>query len=125
LHHQHLRYGVYDRQHEAGYDAFLTAQVFLALAGVMVETDNVRINDTTGDGLRFYFPLIVDEMREKEAEKGEKSGSVLFKGGVFEECEGKLSINGTIEGVIKLEKEKQVVLEKGKGTEIPSEGPTG
>jgi len=35
LHHQHVRYGVHEQLHEAGYDAFLTAQVFLALAGVM------------------------------------------------------------------------------------------
>jgi DNA polymerase III epsilon subunit-like protein len=35
LHHQHLRYGVHEQQHEAGYDAFLTARVFLALAAEM------------------------------------------------------------------------------------------
>lgn len=35
LHHQHVRYGVHEQQHEAGYDAFLTARVFLALAAEM------------------------------------------------------------------------------------------
>lgn len=37
LHHEHLRYGVYEQLHEAGYDSFLTSQVFVALAGVMNE----------------------------------------------------------------------------------------
>jgi len=35
LHHRHIRYGVHEQQHEAGYDAFLTARVFLALAAEM------------------------------------------------------------------------------------------
>ena len=35
LHHKHLRYGVHEQQHEAGYDAFLTAQVFLSLSAEM------------------------------------------------------------------------------------------
>lgn len=35
LHHQHIQYGVHEQQHEAGYDAFLTARVFLALAAEM------------------------------------------------------------------------------------------
>lgn len=37
LHHKHVRYAVHEQQHEAGYDAYLTAQVFLALAAEMVE----------------------------------------------------------------------------------------
>jgi hypothetical protein len=40
LHHQHIRYGVHEQQHEAGYDAFLTAQVFLALTAEMTGRGN-------------------------------------------------------------------------------------
>ena len=47
LHHQHIRYGVHEQQHEAGYDAFLTARVFLALAAEMTghgRDENVDLN---------------------------------------------------------------------------------
>jgi len=36
LHYKHVKYGVHEQQHEAGYDALLTAQVFLALTGEMI-----------------------------------------------------------------------------------------
>jgi hypothetical protein len=53
LHHKHLRYGVHEQQHEAGYDAFLTAQVFLSLSAEMagrgkVLTGEMRIISAGG-----------------------------------------------------------------------------
>jgi DNA polymerase III epsilon subunit-like protein len=41
LHHKHLRYGVHEQQHEAGYDAFLTAQVFLSLSAEMSAVEKI------------------------------------------------------------------------------------
>jgi hypothetical protein len=53
LHHKHLRYGVHELQHEAGYDAFMTAQVFLSLSAEMagrgkVPTGEMRVISAGG-----------------------------------------------------------------------------
>lgn len=45
LHHKHLRYGVHEQQHEAGYDAYLTAQVFLSLTAEMAGRGKVPTVD--------------------------------------------------------------------------------
>jgi len=40
LHHKHVRYGT-ERLHEAGYDAYATARVFLALAARMMRLNKL------------------------------------------------------------------------------------
>jgi hypothetical protein len=50
LHHQFLRYGFREIQHEAGYDAFITAKVFLALAAeITCRGKSVHHLSTNGD----------------------------------------------------------------------------
>ena len=44
LNHKHVRYAVHEKLHEAGYDALLTAQVFLALAAEMNQKGKSQIN---------------------------------------------------------------------------------
>jgi len=51
LHHKHVRYGVYEQQHEAGYDACLTAQVFLALTAAMTGRVNAATNQYNPNGI--------------------------------------------------------------------------
>jgi DNA polymerase III epsilon subunit-like protein len=46
LHHEYLRYGVHEQHHEAGYDAFLTAQVFLSLAAEMSARGKGSVEET-------------------------------------------------------------------------------
>lgn len=57
LHHKHVRYGVREQQHEAGYDAFLTAQVFLALAAAMTGQRVVPTDQYNSNGIHQYFFL--------------------------------------------------------------------
>jgi hypothetical protein len=53
LHHKHIRYGVHEQHHEAGYDALLTAQVFLALTAEMMGPEKSQVKELTG------FPNII------------------------------------------------------------------
>ena len=45
LHHQYIRYAVYEQPHKAGYDAFWTARVFLALTGEMSKHGREKSED--------------------------------------------------------------------------------
>jgi hypothetical protein len=109
LHHQHLRYGVHEQQHEAGYDAFLTAQVFLALAAEMSGRGKNRAAKTlhvkSGSSVKTAGQKSDDIWNEG---LGGDSAYDKFHGGIFEEWEGLLSINGTMEGFIKLDKGQKV-----------------
>jgi hypothetical protein len=57
LHHKHVRYGVHEQPHQAGYDALLTAQVFLALAAAMTGRRGVPANQHNSNGIYQYFLL--------------------------------------------------------------------
>jgi len=95
---RHLRYGVREQRHEAGYDAFLTAQVFLPL---VLEMDNKWLRD------------VVAEMCPGSKEQSGKLRKVVekdfmpdsfegLKGEDFGEWKGMLMVGGTIEGCLKL-----------------------
>lgn len=56
LHHKHVRYAVHEQQHEAGYDAFLTAQVFLALATAMTGKGDIPTDQRSSNGISSIFP---------------------------------------------------------------------
>lgn len=111
LHHQFLRYGFREIQHEAGYDAFMTAKVFLALAaemagwggsGLHLAQNGDLANDVTSDHVLtngFYNGFRVGESAETYDHPSFRS----FEAGIFEDWEGLLCVNGTIEGSIKLE----------------------
>jgi hypothetical protein len=109
LHHQHLRYGVREQQHEAGYDAFLTAQVFLALAAEMSGRGKVRaemkLHVKSGSPVKTVGQKSDDIWNEG---LGGESAYDKFHGGIFKDWEGLLSINGTMEGFIKLDKGQRV-----------------
>ena len=98
MHPRHLRYGVREQPHEAGYDAFLTAQVFLPL---VLEMDNKWLSD------------VVAEMCPRTKEQSAKLRQVVEKdfmpfsfqvlrGEDFAEWKGMLMVGGTIEGCVKL-----------------------
>jgi hypothetical protein len=98
---RHLRYGVRERPHEAGYDAFLTAQVFLPL---VLEMDNKWLSDVVRD----MFPETQDQefteptlRRVVEKDFMPDSFEVL-KGDEFREWKGMFMVGGTIEGCVKL-----------------------
>lgn len=113
LHHQFLRYGFREVQHEAGYDAFLTAKVFLALAAEMSgcgrsNRDLTSNRHLTNGAWAIASDLPITGVKKYDIGKwkGEESGCApfdTFEGGIFEDLEGLLSVNGTIEGCIKLQ----------------------
>jgi hypothetical protein len=116
LHHQFLRYGFREIQHEAGYDAFMTAKVFLALAAEMAgQGRSDRHLTQKGDLVNGVTPahgvngIDLAIKGTGGGHHGVAAGTCdgppfdSFEGGIFEDWEGLLRVNGTIEGSIKLE----------------------
>ena len=109
LDHLHLRYGVLERPHEAGYDAFLTAQVFLALAAEMSGRGKVPVEETwlvnQKRSTSIESALTIDDRKKVDvtSEKVVEPPFEAFSGGIFDEWMGLLSINGTMEGFVKLD----------------------
>ena len=95
---RHLRYGVREQPHEAGYDAFLTAQGFLPL---VIEMDNKRVSDV----VREMWPGSKEQPTglRRVVEKDFMPDSFEdLKGDEFGEWKGMLMVGGTIEGCAKL-----------------------
>ena len=121
LHHQFLRYGFREIQHEAGYDAFMTAKVFLALAAQMAgcgrselhlvqKGDDITPDHVLTNSTHLALALIAGVPNgirvEKSAEAYDHPFFRSFEARIFEDWEGLLCVNGTIEGSIRLERKQ-------------------
>jgi DNA polymerase III epsilon subunit-like protein len=111
LHHQHVRYAVHEQQHEAGVDAYLTAQVFLGLVAQTERQRNMTPQHSADRKVTETLPL--EDSEGELDDDDEKSGKCEapiqeFRGETLMVWEGKLSVNGTMEGLVELPPESSI-----------------